>query len=216
METRYLPAITLPDKLLHWQKEYELDCRLLSIKQKDHLTQREESSFFLREFLSQNLKVPKENLQLQKGSYGKPELKQEPNRESVYFNLSHSKHLIAMVISKKNQIGIDLEYINQNRDIEKLQRRIFHPIEEKEWAKCPSDKKALLFYKIWTLKESYVKAVGRGLSIGLDHLLYDHKKNTIVFSHPKKGFSKNYPTARCFQCYLSEKEQGFSLALSLL
>lgn len=87
--------------------------------------------------------------------YKKPFLK---GRKDFYFNISHSKDYV-VIACDKNNLGIDIEYI-KDRSLD-LMEKIF-TLEEQEYVLIQQDK-IRAFYEIWTLKESYIKALGLGL-----------------------------------------------------
>ncbi|QED47037.1 4'-phosphopantetheinyl transferase family protein [Cytobacillus dafuensis] len=95
--------------------------------------------------------------------FGKPYLRQAET--SLHFNISHSGEWIVCVLDE-HQVGIDVEEI---RPIDLgLAKRFFSVKEVSELKETPKEKKLAKFYDLWTLKESYIKAVGKGLSIPLD------------------------------------------------
>ena len=92
--------------------------------------------------------------------YGKPYL--VGNR--YYFNISHSKDY-AMCVVSDDEIGCDIEYI---RDFNmKIPQRYFSN-EEYEDILIDSSRSKDKFYRYWTLKESFIKNVGLGLSLSLN------------------------------------------------
>ena len=103
--------------------------------------------------------------------FGRPNLK----REDIFFNISHSGKYVTCAISNKI-VGIDIQ-----KHIEKFEEIIsFFSISEKEYLASIPFQKLLIkeFFKIWTVKESYVKFLGRGLYKELDSfsLFLDKKK----------------------------------------
>ena len=97
------------------------------------------------------------SLAFEKNEYGKPALK---DYKEIQFNLSHSGNWVVCALSDK-AIGVDVEEIKaKNLDIAK---RFYAPAEY-EWLKN-SENPNQLFFTYWTLKESYVKAEGKGMSI---------------------------------------------------
>jgi 4'-phosphopantetheinyl transferase len=76
------------------------------------------------------------------------------------FNISHSKDFTAIAISRKN-VGIDIEYMAQDFDYEELLPDIFK-FQEILSIENSTDKKRA-FYTAWTRKESFVKALGKGI-----------------------------------------------------
>ena len=88
--------------------------------------------------------------------YGKPYLK---NCEDLFFNLSHC-HELAVCIIENCEVGIDAENIRQWHP--RVARRVFSDREMK--LLNDSENKNEIFFRIWTLKESFVKALGIGIS----------------------------------------------------
>ena len=85
---------------------------------------------------------------------GKPGLLEQPG---LHFNLTHSSDYAAAVFSEV-EVGIDLEHFRENG--EKIAARFF---SEEEQAFLRERKDASSFTRIWTRKESYVKATGLGM-----------------------------------------------------
>ncbi|MCD8346648.1 MAG: 4'-phosphopantetheinyl transferase superfamily protein [Lachnospiraceae bacterium] len=101
------------------------------------------------------------------GAYGKPYL---PDFPDIHFSLSHS-HEMAMAVFADAPIGCDIEY--QKRLNEKLARRFFCP-SEYAWMMQSEDLEVQKrrFYRLWTLKESFLKATGMGLHLPLDSFCF--------------------------------------------
>ncbi|HYK00860.1 MAG TPA: 4'-phosphopantetheinyl transferase superfamily protein [Thermoanaerobaculia bacterium] len=88
---------------------------------------------------------------------GKPELRDR----SVRFNLSHTRGLVLVGITATADLGVDVERIDE-RDLEGLAKRVYTEREISAWKRDPE-----WFFDHWTLKESYIKARGLGLSLDL-------------------------------------------------
>uniref|UniRef100_A0A0D3GXV9 holo-[acyl-carrier-protein] synthase n=1 Tax=Oryza barthii TaxID=65489 RepID=A0A0D3GXV9_9ORYZ len=85
----------------------------------------------------------------------------------LHFNISHTSSLIACGIAMDAPIGIDVEEKKRKttKSILSLARRYFTTSEVDSLAKiADSDAQQKEFIKLWTLKEAYVKALGRGFS----------------------------------------------------
>ncbi|MGN6712626.1 4'-phosphopantetheinyl transferase family protein [Anaerocolumna jejuensis] len=103
--------------------------------------------------------------------YGKPYLK---NREDVYFNISHSGSWVVCAIGEQ-PVGVDIEKISKvDLDIAK---RFFTTHEYNRIVLCSTEDKQSEFFKLWTLKESYIKMIGKGLSIPLNSFELQSGKN---------------------------------------
>jgi 4'-phosphopantetheinyl transferase len=90
------------------------------------------------------------------GEFGKPYLK---SAKDVYFNISHSGSMV-MCALHVSPVGVDIEQVKPYSDA--VARRIMSDAERKSF--LSSQDKKTLFFKIWTLKEAYLKYSGAGLS----------------------------------------------------
>lgn len=80
----------------------------------------------------------------------------------VYFNISHSGDYVVFLASN-HMVGIDIEQIKEIKDIRKTFSNIFSS-QELEFILENENEERERFYMIWTLKESFIKNVGKGLS----------------------------------------------------
>jgi 4'-phosphopantetheinyl transferase len=94
--------------------------------------------------------------------YGKPYL---PTLPDFHFSLSHSGN-VAMCAVSPREIGCDIE-APRGYDA-KIAKRFFHPAEQEWLFSRPEPEQPDVFFRLWTCKESFVKALGLGLSLGLD------------------------------------------------
>lgn len=98
-----------------------------------------------------------------RNTYGKPSLISHPD---LPFNVSHSGDWVAVISGGHAPLGVDVEKIS-HIDMA-IAERFFSPLESRNLAAEPADQQLETFYQLWTLKESYIKAVGMGLSMPLD------------------------------------------------
>jgi len=108
------------------------------------------------------------------GSHGKPYLK---NHSDVYFNISHC-HEMAVAAICNSEIGIDVENIREYRP--RVAKKVFS--ERENMILQASENPNETFFRIWTLKESFVKAIGIGIS---------YPMKTCEFLLNDNGFSVN-------------------------
>lgn len=99
---------------------------------------------------------------LQRDVYGKPFLLEHSD---IQINLSHSKGYVACAIGEK-PVGIDVECWRGRRGRERVVKK-FHPLEQEAYWAAEEGERERLFYELWVLKESFLKADGRGLLIPL-------------------------------------------------
>ncbi len=126
--------------------------------------------------------ITPEQWQFSKGDKGKPEISNQiygPARQSaeavtpvLRFNLSHTKGLIVCAVVWDVDIGVDVEYIPRKTSPLKIARYKFSDLEIAELNAQPVENQRKRFFDYWTLKESYIKAVGQGLAIPLDQFSF--------------------------------------------
>jgi 4'-phosphopantetheinyl transferase len=81
------------------------------------------------------------------------------------FNLSHSGHLGALAVSFDARIGVDVEAVRQLADDE--MEWVLSITERRALNKLDSDARVKAFFRLWTLKEAYTKAIGTGVGAAL-------------------------------------------------
>lgn len=106
-------------------------------------------------------KKGKKTVSLAQGEYGKPYLLEETE---ISFNLSHSGNYAAAIFGFL-QVGIDIEKKRSKK--EAVARRFFHSQEYEYLLSMEENLQEMCFTKIWSRKESYVKAIGKGLHLKL-------------------------------------------------
>lgn len=122
----------------------------------------------LRDILSRYMRTTPERLFFTYSAYGKPSLSSDMGGEEWRFNLSHSHGLALVAVTRKREVGIDVEYIREDLADEQIARRFFSAWEVDALATLPLDQRSEAFFNCWTRKEAYIKARGEGLSIPLD------------------------------------------------
>ncbi|TAJ33096.1 MAG: 4'-phosphopantetheinyl transferase superfamily protein [Reyranella sp.] len=116
----------------------------------------------LRALLGRHLGRDPRSLVFLLNEFGKPRLADLPG---VQFSLSHSQDRALLAVSEGPEIGADLEMMRPVEHLD-LARRYFHPDEVAAIERHDDPREA--FFRIWTLKEAVVKAIGLGLSLPLD------------------------------------------------
>ncbi|MDQ7826080.1 MAG: 4'-phosphopantetheinyl transferase superfamily protein [Candidatus Eremiobacteraeota bacterium] len=89
---------------------------------------------------------------------GKPEL--AGRSAVVHFNVSHSQDTCLIAVSRSRPVGIDVETIKPDIELEKIAERFFTLGEYEALMALPEDLRLKAFYRCWTFKEAYVKALG--------------------------------------------------------
>ena len=116
----------------------------------------------LRRLLSKYRNCPPAALEIQTNPFGKPVIDGD-----ICFNLSHSGPLAVYVFARNAGVGIDLEQIRTDGECGEIARRYFTGAELEELEATPKEIQSEAFFRGWTRKEAYVKALGQGLSTSL-------------------------------------------------
>ena len=132
---------------------------------------------------------------------GKPFLSDAPpgsNCEPLDFNLSHTHELVACVVGRGATVGIDVERLDRLHDALALATRFFSPAEVVDLENCGgASARARRFIELWTLKESFIKAIGKGLSQPLDSFSFGlGDEGTIRFTPPPELASETWHFAQ--------------------
>jgi 4'-phosphopantetheinyl transferase len=168
----------LPDPLEYPEIMQELPKdRVEKIRKNKQLKNRKESlgaGLLLLEVLKKH-KISMGDL-IYKGN-GKPDI------EDICFNLSHSGDMVVCAISEK-QIGVDIEQIEDIK--ENIARRFFTKYENQYLNQYKEERKRNEFFRLWTMKESYMKYTGEGMKLALDKFEFHFDNETSVYRDGKK------------------------------
>ena len=130
--------------------------RLLSMKnpaaQKNSL-----SALLCLDRLTKCTDLGSEDLTIIREKSGKPRFASLP----YHFSITHSRDLCAVALCKEN-VGIDLEFVDASRNVEALSKRFFSPEEHSQIFEGKSA--ARDFFALWVKKEALAKFSGEGLA----------------------------------------------------
>lgn len=120
----------------------------------------------LRVILASYIDMAPENITFAEEEFGKPYISVDDKVPEVKFNLSHSGRKMIIAVGLHDHIGVDIEEWNDRVDCDLVANSCFAETERNFWSGLQESQKDEFFYRLWTRKESFVKAVGVG--IGLD------------------------------------------------
>ena len=164
----------------------------------------------LKTILSNYIGCAPADLKFDIDTRGKPFLSSN-NTLSVTFNLSHSGSRVVFAVSKKQDLGIDIEIIKKERAILKIAERYFSVAEARELRNLPKASQVQRFYELWTLKESVLKACGYGLSRGLSKLEFSFPTSDKLIMHSAPGNGN----LTHWQSWQIEEYKNYMLAVSV-
>lgn len=115
-----------------------------------------------------------ENTPITKGELGKPSLTEHPD---IHYNISHADGIAACIVSDR-ECGIDCENVRSFRP--NVMKRAFSEKEREMVENAPENERDFLFFRLWTLKEAYVKALGTGISYPLNTAEFSFDGENII------------------------------------
>lgn len=141
----------------------------------------------LRTALAAYLATDPRKLVFEKSSRNKPGLGVPYADSGICFNVAHSGEVALLAFARRREVGVDVEQIRRDIDIDAIARRFFSPHEQKQLAGVASEDKVEAFYRCWTRKEAYVKAKGEGLFLPLhqfDVSVAAGSRNALLATRP--------------------------------
>lgn len=104
---------------------------------------------------------------------GKPFLKEYAD---VHFNLSHSGEYVCCGMGRE-PVGVDIQKHRLVKD--RLALRFFTQEDNRMLAECSAGEQEELFFRMWSIKESYLKLTGEGMKKGLDSFEIDWNQGAV-------------------------------------
>ncbi|MET0658245.1 MAG: 4'-phosphopantetheinyl transferase superfamily protein [Steroidobacteraceae bacterium] len=135
----------------------------------------------VRTVLSRYCRVAPEAWQFVEDAHGRPDvLNGVAAASGITFNISHSTGAIACAVTRATTIGIDLESIARQPLPLDVAMAHFSVAEVESLNTATVSAQAPLFFAYWTLKEAYLKAIGKGLSVPLNQLRFDLREQRHI------------------------------------
>ena len=122
----------------------------------------------LRSLLGATLGIAPHEVRFTYSQYGKPSLDPGAPANGVNFNLSHSAGIVLLAFARRLRIGIDIEAVRRDFSTTEIAERFFSPTERTALRQLPHQQRHEAFFRCWTRKEAFIKALGEGLSHPLD------------------------------------------------
>lgn len=140
----------------------------------------------LRRLVGSAIHLSPRDVPLQIEGTGKPVLAAPHHR--LHFNLSHSHDLILYALSSTGPVGIDVEWITDERDHDAICRKILSDNELRAYSALPPPARPAAFFTLWARKEAIAKACGQGLSAMLQRVEVPMgpapQRGTVAFHPP--------------------------------
>jgi 4'-phosphopantetheinyl transferase len=145
------------------------------------------SRALLRTILAAYLDADPVNVEFSYSKKEKPSLAGGHATSGITFNLSHSGGIALYAFTRGREIGVDVEQVRGDFDVEPIARRFFSAQEQIHLNDLPKAERVEAFFRCWTRKEAYLKATGSGLSLPLsqfDVSLGAGETNALLATRP--------------------------------
>lgn len=129
----------------------------------------------LRRILASYLQIPPQAVQLAYSADGKPYLREFAGQLS--FSVSHSHERAVYAVTDGRPVGVDVELLRDFPEMDRIAESFFLPDERDHVLRLSGQDKQRVFFRYWTAKEAFVKALGTGL----------HALSGIPFTAPPAG-----------------------------
>lgn len=150
----------------------------------------------VRAFLSIRYGCAPGKVSINEGPHGKPRLNGgQADEPALRFNIAHTEDVVVAAFSRTHPVGIDVESLNRDTDVEALAERVFTEAERQRWRTLPDARRGDVFLHVWTCKEAFLKATGHGLQRAphtVECLLDDER---VMGLDDAKGYQPPSPTA---------------------
>ncbi len=155
----------------------------------------------VRQALSHFHPIPPAAWRFSHNPYGKPAIDPECG---LHFNLAHSTDLTVCLISKRSEVGVDVEPYGHGFGILEIAKAVFSPLELAQLDSLDDTEKADHMLTLWTLKEAYVKARGKGFSLPLKTISFLRDEATGLRLDVESS-EKTRSGSNCRFCLIEQK-----------
>jgi 4'-phosphopantetheinyl transferase len=140
----------------------------------------------LRKLLSNYLPIEPNEIVIKQTKLGKPYVANSGTQ--IYFNISHSKEYVLYGFSREAELGVDIEFLNAEIEAELISKHFFSSDEMSLIRNSEGLNRTEAFFRLWCIKEAYIKLVGKGLTYPLDQVLV---KDTMI--KPRLEIPSTFP-----------------------
>ncbi len=117
----------------------------------------------LRSLLGSFLGVAPAELRFSYSAHGKPQLEGH-FRNALEFNVSHSDGMAIVCLAQQSRLGVDIEKVRLDFEHPRIAERFFSDHEREQLRNLSPEEIPYAFFRCWTRKEAFIKALGEGLS----------------------------------------------------
>lgn len=158
---------------------------------------------FLLSYALNTIGINELDLEYEYGENKKPRIQ---NVDNLYFNLSHSGDYIVCAISDKN-VGIDIQKISTLKN--DIAKRFFTESENNYLATLSSNEKENEFFRIWAIKEAFIKYTGEGIARILNSFNISNLNSSPYINEYESLNIYELQINKYFICAISESKDNY-------
>lgn len=135
---------------------------------------------WLRQILSSYLGVEPAEVPFEYSGLGKPRIRGSQPNQGICFNFSNSHERALLGVARDVELGVDIERLRPMQSLAGMAQRFFAEPEQQAILTLPEPKRTESFFCCWTRKEAFLKAIGKGLTFPLSHVVVDVHRQAQV------------------------------------
>jgi 4'-phosphopantetheinyl transferase len=162
-----------------------------------------------RKLLAKVAEVEPRDIVFEKTRFGKPFVSAPTKAKRFHFNVSHSGGFAAIAITSLAEVGVDVEEMRPDVDLIEIARHSFASCEYDWLAALSETDRAEVFYRMWTLKEAALKAIGTGFMTPLEYVKVKPSNKTFTVTLLS-------PVSSCLSATELEAPKGYAVALAII
>jgi 4'-phosphopantetheinyl transferase len=167
------------------------------------------SHALVRFALSRHVDVHPAEWRFATNRFGRPEIASPAAGHGLRFSLSHTEGLIAVAVTRRRDVGIDVENATRNLAVGVVES-VLTENEVRAACRLPDEQKRERFFALWTLKEAYAKARGMGVSLNFREISFDLDARPPIKVSVRSNADND---AERWHCELRRPTEGHFLAV---
>ena len=168
----------------------------------------------LRYVLSRYLDCLPETVGIERRPTGRPEIA-SPGDSGLQFSLAHSGSFGLLAVAGRS-LGVDVERVDAAIDTQRLAARFFADGEIEYLQGLPSEERVSACFRLWVLKEAYVKAIGEGVPGGLSKHEFSLDGPRLLGMRGQAPFAQKVPVPYELSLFEIPVSKGYVAALAVL
>ncbi len=161
----------------------------------------------LRWQASQRCGVEPRDIRLYRSELGKPYVRLDSCDAACLFNISHCPTMVVMAINDCAPVGVDVEALGRPLNIDSLTSLVMTSRERRNYYLLEDHMRSRAFFRTWTLKEAYTKALGVGMSLDFRKLEchFGEAMESFILHLPRE-LSREATLVKAWQFFLSDRD----------